>query len=344
MEVETNNTRIQRKKKRKNSNQNSSDEPRTYLTSSLENIPFFRSQYDEQITEEQRKQLILNELHLVKKEVETKSYETQCKANWFGLLNNATSLAILLSSAVIIGLQAAGNCIDIPVIVLSSIIFVLEGIHKLFRLGPQGTFYKYATIQIKRIGRQTRDYMYMFHKYNSEQLLALIGQLRSQYDDIDLGLYKTSTTGAARYNANLDIEEGGGGNFETIGVSNSNLSQPSLYPASNNSQPVLVSDKSSPHFHIHIDQTPKSGIIPSPYMPERSETNSIVIVNEGTPHKLSVPTNIHVHSGEENISTPNLPKRIASSRKISDKGSATTDMPTIDIDSEDVTSPVSINK
>jgi len=338
---------------RSNPNRNNSDERKSYLTSSLENIPFYRAHYDDQITEEQRKQLILNELNLVKKEVETKSYETQFKANWFGFLNTGTSLIILISAAVIVGLQSGSNCIEIPVIVLSSIIFVLEGVHKLFRLGPQGMVYKYTTVQLKKIEGQVRDYMYSFHRYNSDQLLALIGQLRAQYDDLDLGLYKTSVTGRIRYNANLDIEEGGGGNFQLPQTSNSNLN-PNLNPNTPYSSQILNNstpqNRSSPHVHIHIDQSPRNGIIPAPYMPERSESNPILIVTDSNKSNINVTPNSRHREGNHVT-----PLQISSSTKSSTRANSLNNLPTnihnniptieippSDIDSENETLPVNI--
>ncbi len=169
-----------------NGNGESDESPRSFLTQSLEDIPLFRARYSSRISDEQRLELILNEFSLVRKEVETKSIEAQCKANWFRIVNTLSSLVILLAAAVIIGLQAASDCISIPVIVLSSIIFTMEGTHKLFRWGPQGVLYKSGAIQLKRILRQVRDYMYMFHRYSHDQLLTLISHLRAQYDNIDM--------------------------------------------------------------------------------------------------------------------------------------------------------------
>ena len=300
MDTETLNINPRRRRvgnNRPNNSNSNSDEIQSYLTNSLENIQFFRARYDEQITEEQRKQLILNELNLVKKEVENKSYETQCKSSWYHLINTISSLIILLSSAIIVGIQAASDCVNIPVIVFSAIIFVVEGVHKMFRWGPLGVLYKHGTVQLKRIARQVRDYMYMFHRYNSDQLLALISQLRSQYDDIDMGLYKTSMAGTARYNTGLDIEEGGGnyipssfnnnqgpqGNIQQGNVQQGNV------PTGNVSTPVLNNTSKndphpSPHVHIHIDHSPNpnsvSTVLPSPYMPERVNSAPILVVNK----------------------------------------------------------------
>lgn len=233
---------------------------RSYLTQSLENVPFFRARYSSKITDEQRMELILNELSLVGKEVENKKIETQCKANSYRILNMISSLIIILCSAVIVGIQAASDCINIPVIVLSSIIFATESTHKLFGWGPQGVLYKHGSIQLNRISRQVREYMYFFHRYSAEQLLALITMLRTQYDDVDVGLYKLSINGAARYNTGFDIEQPNTGN-DGSGLLNPVRNTPLLPSAtgmasfnhSTVSAPVLRND--SPHVHIHIGDT-----------------------------------------------------------------------------------------
>jgi len=231
---------------------NPGSQTQRYLNQSLDDIPIFRARYSSAITEEQRMDLLLDELNLVKKEVEVKKIETECKSNWFRILNGLFSLLILMFSAVIIGIQAASECINIPVIVFSSLIFIIEGAHKLFKWGPQGVLYKNGSVQLRKILGQIREHMYMSHRYTSEQLLSLIGQLRSQYDDIDIGLYKTSINGAVKYNTGLDIEEGGGG-----------IQNPPNFPRLNNNE----LQESTPHLHIHIDNstpgTPVSNQSPS---------------------------------------------------------------------------------
>ena len=195
-----------------------SDGNKSFLTRSLENIPLYRARYSSKITDEQQTELILNELNMVGKEIDNKQIETQCKANFYRIVNTVFSLLIILCSAVIIGLEAASDCLNIPVIVLSSIIFAVESTHKIFQWGPQGVLYKHGTIQLKRISRQVREYMYFFHRYTPEQLLALVSMLRSQYDDIDVGLYKLSMPEAARYNTGLDIEQGNNNNNNMNGT------------------------------------------------------------------------------------------------------------------------------
>lgn len=308
------------------SNSSNSNE-RDYLTSSLENLPFFRARYDEQITEEQRKQLILNEFNLIQKEIEIKTYETRFKSNWFRIINTVLSLVILLSAAIIFGIQIASDCYNIGILVCSSIIFFTEGLQKMFRLGPQGVLYKSGTIQLRRIMRQVREYMYMFHRYSSEQLLAVISQLRAQYDDIDLGLYKTSMPSNTKYNTGLDIEQGGG--------------DPTIVPVgqnsfNNNSTPVLNTEKSSPHVHIHIDQSPNPNIVPSPYMPER-EHSTPVIVTTNNSNRLRPLYKPETPRRDILDRTNSAPPEI-NTEKLGEKNH----IPTISIDSEEKTPPVNI--
>lgn len=334
-----------------NSNNSDDNEVRSYLTQSLEDIPLFRARYSSRISDEQRMELILNELSLVRKEVENKSIETQCKANWFRIINTLSSLVILLSSAVIIGIQAASDCVNIPVIVFSSFIFAMEGTHKMFRWGPQGVLYKHGTIQLKRIMRQTRDYMYMFHRYSVEQMLALISQLRSQYDDIDVGLYKTSMAGVAKFNTGFDVEQqGGSDNFSAMSPSLDLNNRPTpVLPGISNNMSTQGGD-SSPHVHIHINGTtpapsrsPKSSIyaptmpmssisaptMPTAYMPEASSSTPVLVVG---------PASVSLGSIDQHSGTPGTPRRLSPHKRM--MGSA---MPTILIEGDN-TPPISINK
>lgn len=237
-------------------------EERSYLTHSLEEIPLYRARNNSRFTDEQRMELILNELSLVGKEVENKQLETQSKSNFFRIINTISSLLIVLCASIIIGLQAAGDCINIAVIVLSSVVIGIETLQRLFRWGQLGVMYKNGTIQLKRISSQVREYMYFFNRYTDEQLLSIVSMLRSQYDDIDSGLYTSSISDTVKYNT---------GNLDTDGNSNPSVNSPVQSPhnvsfhtpsivqrrdisdgniqGSNNQTPT----NESPHVHIHID-------------------------------------------------------------------------------------------
>lgn len=317
---------------------------RSYLSHSLEKIPLFKARYSTRITDEQRMDLILNELHLVGKEVENKQIETQNKANFFRLINLGSSLIIIVFAAVIIGLEAASDCINIPVIVFASCIFAVENIHKLFRWGPQGILYKNGTMQLRRISRQIREYMYFFHRYTAEQLLALVSTLRTQYDDLDLGLYKLSTAGAPSYgNGGLDIEQGGGSGIDIR----------NLQPQTSNTSPITdrKDNDSSPHVHIHIDGTPISPETPSSNnSPNYYPNNNIYGDNNpknDTPNTIFVPLSelpsikklSKPRINEESL--PTTPMRTPNNNSNSYKDKE--DVPTITVESDDGLSPIAID-
>lgn len=286
----------------------------SFLNQSMDDIPLFRAIHSTQVTDEQRIDLSLSELSLFKKEVDNKAVNTECKAKWLRLLNAVFSLLIVACSAVIIGLQAAGECINIPVIVLSSIIFLVEGSNKLFKLGQQGVLQKHGTIQLKRLSRQARTYMYSFYKYTADQLLTLIEQLRNQYDDIDATLYTNSIGGTARYGTGLDIEHGGDG-FQ-------------IPPSLDINKRAVVSDErrdSSPHVHIHLDGKTPSPYISAPNLLQNSNPTTPVIASRNvTPNRHS--------TGMIHGSPPNTPIRIP---LVPGAESINTDVPTIHIDSDD---------
>lgn len=338
---------------------------------SLQSIPLFRARYNADINDEQRTQLILNEFEMVRKEVEEKTEETECRSNSYRIINTVSSLLIILCSCVIVSLQAVSECINVPVIVLSGIIFVTEGAHKLFRWGPQGVLYKHGTIQLRRISRQIREYMYFFHRYSGEQLLALISMLRAQYDDIDASLYKMAVSGSARYQTGMDIEQGGGNN--TSVPSALDITRPAALPSVavlsqlNNSNPSTPAHSDTPsHVHIHIERSPAPST-PTLTVPVRNTPNL------NLPH--STPTRTHgrsfdlTSSNQPSVQTPrsrlkqnSLPKSLYGNRNPSDltrtpstpirtpkspiKTSAVvrSQVPTIEIDSEETRIPISINE
>ncbi len=201
-------------------------------TKSLRDIYIYKAQNYSSFTDDERKKLALDELDLVGKEIETKITVSQCKANTFKLIGGSISIIILLCSAFTMGLEAFNDCMNISVIVLAGIIFVLEGTGKLFKWGPQGVLYKQGTIKLKKIAREVQKCMYEFHTYSLEQILSIINQLRSKYDDIDIGLYKMSIN----YTDEFDIEQG----------MEYNNNSPTASPNNNTA---------SPHVHIHIDNT-----------------------------------------------------------------------------------------
>ncbi len=201
------------------------------------------------ISDQQRLKLVFNEFDLLSKDVEIKSIETRCKSNAYNLGNNAIMLLILVSSAVIAGLSAASDCVNIPAIVLAAIIFVAQGADKLFSLGTQGTFYKQGTVNLRRIKRDVRNIIYTFHKYDLDEALFMISKLRDDFDQIDLGLYKISVSGQAQFT--------GGNDFNVIqNVQRSNPTLSNLTPVRNTPHNTPPHTPSHVHIHIDHDNTP----------------------------------------------------------------------------------------
>ena len=281
---------------------------RSYLTTSMQEIPLFRAKYISRITEEQRMELALNELSLVGEQVETKTIETQCKSRTYGIINTLTSLVILLGTVIIGVIEALSATPNFWIIVISAIVFFVEGTHKLFKWGPQGVLYKSGNIQLRRISRQIRDCMYYFHRYSVDQLLTIISQLRSQYDDIDENLYKMSMGGV---NGGLGNQGGGFGNNNQgnqgnpANINPANINLPVLPVATNAQTPVLNQDTEdkSPHVHIHI-----SGMTPTPTTPPYGDHLVPEDNLRGSKPRKIVPT-INIESDDQNTPPVSLSLR-----------------------------------
>lgn len=198
-----------------------------------ENDDMFSARCDTNISELERSRLIFDELKIILIETDTKSIETQYKANAYRFINNLSVFITIACAGVIVGLQAASECINIPGIVLASVIFILQGIQPIFRLAQQGFLYKQGTISLRRIKRQVRDIMYMYHTYTAEQVIAMLSQLRASFDEVDLGLFKVSISQQAKYNTGLVIP---------------NSNEPQGQNSNNNLQ------KPPSHVHIHLDE------------------------------------------------------------------------------------------
>ena len=242
----------------------------------------YNTRCNNEITDDERRKYLFGEFEVVSGAIEVKSLETNKKANIFRMINVSSSLTILLLSGLIIGLEAASDCINIPVITFSSIIFFIQGAHEYIKWGPQGIIYKQNTIRLRRVRRQIRNVMLQFHTFTTEWLLAIIGQYWAEFEDIDVGIYQLTTPGQLKYNTggNIDIEAGpdpvNAQSFHNA-VINSPLPPNPIYVSgppkqklTSNSAPSLQSPTFSedrlntvygssnrdPHFHIHIDNTP----------------------------------------------------------------------------------------
>lgn len=207
----------------------------------------YRVRADPNISDTHRMKLVFTEFELLDKDLDIKLGETKCKSNWYNVINTGIMLTILLCSAVIVGLQTASECLNIPVITLAAIIFVAQGADKLFSLGNQGMFYKQGTIKLRKIKRDVREIIYRFHKFVLDEALFLIGKLRDEFDEIDLGLYKISVSGQARYN---------GSDFNVIPNIQHEATLPGLMNVTPGGTPPIGTPQNTPppsHVHIHID-------------------------------------------------------------------------------------------
>ena len=240
----------------------------------------YNTRCNNEITDDERRKYLFGEFEVVSGAIEVKSLETNKKANIFRMINVSSSLTILLLAGLIIGLEAASDCINIPVITFSSIIFFIQGAHEYIKWGPQGIIYKQNTIRLRRVRRQIRNVMLQFHTFTTEWLLAIIGQYWVEFEDIDVGIYQLTTPGQLKYNTggNIDIETGpdpvNAQSFHNA-VINSPLPPNPIYVSgppkqklTSNSAPSLQSPTFSedrlntvygssnrdPHFHIHINE------------------------------------------------------------------------------------------
>ncbi|GAG84804.1 unnamed protein product, partial [marine sediment metagenome] len=175
------------------------------------------------------------------------------------IINKITTFVILISSAVIIALEAASSCTNFWVIGFSGVIFVLKGANEIFKLDTLGFTYKNGTIQLRRISRELKGMMYKSFNYNIDQILSTINRLTDAFDEIDLGLYKMSSNNQANYTS---------GGFE---VQQSRGVERSDSVPQNQEGPVLVDNKNNslPHVHIHLESTPQ---------PENNNNNDEVVI------------------------------------------------------------------
>ena len=269
-----------------------------------ENI--YKTRCDPEISEIQRREYIYGEFELVGSAIETKAIETGNKAAIFRFFNVLSSLGIITLSAVMIGLEAASDCMNIPVIVLSSLIFLTETSHKLFGWGTQGITYKQNTIRLKRVNRQIRNVMLQFHTFSTEWLLAIIGQFWTEYDDIEVGLYKLTTPDAAKYNTGLSFESGvPQEQTQQQQLPSSNRLSP--FPNISNHNHTNTKDH-SPHIHIHIDKTPShDNLIVPASEPRKLLTQEKINYNK----PVSSLPQIEIEDDEEILNTDNLNTNMA---------------------------------
>ena len=223
----------------------------------------FRRRADPDISDKERLRLIFTEFELLDKDIDIKSEETKCKSNWYNIINSLIMLSILTFQAVIIGLESASDCVNIPVITLAALTFVAKGSDELFSLGNQGMFYKQGTIVLRRLKRDVREVIYKFHKLILDEALFVIGKLRDEFDEIDLGLYKISVSGHTRYNGSSFSIQPNPAHESSIPVglryTPPQMGTPTPPPPSVPRAGVPPPPPGTPpHVHIHIDSSNSS--------------------------------------------------------------------------------------
>jgi len=262
--------------------------------------------------------MILKELSIVGKEIENKQIEARSKANNLRIVNSLSSLLIIIGAAIITAMEAVSDCINIPVIVFSSLIFFIESTHKLFQWGPQGVLYMHGYIRLSGLYRQKKDYEFFYDKYTPEQLLTLVSMLRAQCDDVDMGIYKLSISGNVQ--TGFDVQH------NNSPFPNSQLSEPGS-PLSQRKP----NEANSSHVHIHLDSPSVSSKNLTEPKRKKSETPVLIIPTE---EPLLPP--IHSTKQYHNFSnvkhlTPSTPQKTPSSKITTPKDS----IPTIKLDSDD---------
>lgn len=273
----------------KNRTNRTLSDPNDGLNQSLHTIPLYRARNYAKISDEERVNLSLGELELVQMEVKNKINETQCKAQTYKYINLIASSIVVVLSGAITAIEATSGDINIPIIVLGSIIFVTEGMHKLFGWGPRGVMYKEGNSQLRKMSRTIRNHLYFLHQYSMDKILLVVNDMRQQYDDIESFLYKMSSGENVTYNKNLDLEQGGG----SLGVLQNNL-LPQNSVAHEHDTP-------SPHVHIHIEQSPEPNSLRRHSTTDIRQKNNLLNING-----KNKPLFISVDNNSNNPNTPPL--------------------------------------
>ena len=220
--------------------------------------------------EEERAKLIFEEIIRLEEEIKRKTITSSRKSTVFWWINSSITLVVILSAFVIIIFTSIYNLQNVTTIVLSALIFAISTIKEIFKIGNQGYNYRTGTFRLRRIRQHTRDIMYMFHTYTTEQILAFISFLKTEIDEIDLDLYKTSMPGDTKFEHGIKMYE--------------NRSSTPVIPSLNNSQ-----SESNSHIFIHIDSPSSSPQISPRESPilekiERKKSSNVkikeVIIND----------------------------------------------------------------
>lgn len=162
------------------------------------------------IDKKRRAELLFEEVEDLQSEVKKRIKTNSRWSTIFRIANTILGLIVILSSAIIIILQAIGNEplteVEITVIVLGSFIFLITGAGELLNFSQRGYHYRQGTIRLRRIFGQVRDLIYLFHDFRMEEILAFINTYRAEIDEIDLDLYKSSMSGDVKLTVGNEIK------------------------------------------------------------------------------------------------------------------------------------------
>ena len=188
---------------------------------------------------ENGKRLLFEEIKKLEVEINDYSISTSKKSIYFWWVNTAFVVSILTCSSCITAVPIFTKS-QIPSILLGIVITLITGIDLKLKLSSKGYFYKQATKRLKKTKQQIRDIVYMFQKLSIEQILASLNSIRTEFDDIDMDLYKTSIAGDKFEENNRNI-----------------------IPIPQNSESNISNPNTPTHIHIHMD-SPNSSSNSSP--------------------------------------------------------------------------------
>jgi hypothetical protein len=161
------------------------------------------------IDKKRRAELLFEEVEDLQTEVKSRIKKNARWSTIFRVSNTLIGLTILLNSAIIVILEAVReeelNGVGIAILVLGGLIFFITGATELTSLSQRGYHYRQGTIRLRRILGQVRDLIYLFHDFKIEEVLAFINTYRSEIDEIDLDLYKSSMSGDVKMGVGSDI-------------------------------------------------------------------------------------------------------------------------------------------
>jgi hypothetical protein len=168
---------------------------------------YLMARCDKNLSETNKKRIFYHELDSLDKEVKAKNGSTQFKSGILRGANIISSYIIIIAGSIITGIQVFSGQKNIPIIVLAVILTVIQSLREVFRWGPQGVFFKQATIRLKRLRRQINDIKLIIYQYTPEQIMNEIRYMRNEFDDIDFTSYKVSSGNEVKFqNEGLDVQ------------------------------------------------------------------------------------------------------------------------------------------